>query len=128
MLNASTSLGALMLLAWMLTGSVGTFIASFYKPDWPNQTLLGQKVWFQVDVLHTHIHMCTYMHTVMIAFSITTLPFLFRVSIGSSSTDDANCDFDHWSLLPPIFLQERLEQGTTSTHTHTQIHNYTCVH
>nr|XP_033507348.1 putative ferric-chelate reductase 1 isoform X3 [Epinephelus lanceolatus] len=39
--------GALMLLAWMLTGSVGTFIASFYKPDWPNHTLLGQKVWFQ---------------------------------------------------------------------------------
>ncbi|XP_022617451.1 putative ferric-chelate reductase 1 [Seriola dumerili] len=39
--------GALMLLAWMLTGSVGVFIASFYKCDWPNQTLLGQKVWFQ---------------------------------------------------------------------------------
>ncbi|CAG11649.1 unnamed protein product [Tetraodon nigroviridis] len=41
--------GALMLLAWMLTGSVGTFIASFYKPDWPSKTLLGQKVWFQVS-------------------------------------------------------------------------------
>lgn len=39
----------MMMLAWMLTGSVGTFIASFYKPDWPNQTLLGQKVWFQVE-------------------------------------------------------------------------------
>lgn len=45
-----------MLLAWMLTGSVGTFIASFYKPDWPNQTLLGQKVWFQVNILLTHAH------------------------------------------------------------------------
>lgn len=38
-----------MLLAWMLTGSVGTFIASFYKPDWPSKTLSGQKVWFQVS-------------------------------------------------------------------------------
>lgn len=54
---ASTSVGALMLLAWMLTGSIGTIIASFYKPDWPNQTLLGQKVWFQVDSKHAHI--CT---------------------------------------------------------------------
>ncbi len=50
-----TFLGALMLVAWMLTGSVGTFIASFYKPDWPNKVLLGQKVWFQVDIsTHTH--------------------------------------------------------------------------
>lgn len=38
-----------MLLAWMLTGSVGTFVASFYKPDWPSKTLFGQKVWFQVS-------------------------------------------------------------------------------
>lgn len=62
---ASTFTGALMLLAWMLTGSVGTFIASFYKPDWPNQTLLGQKVWFQVDSRHTHIceHIHAQMHT-----------------------------------------------------------------
>lgn len=40
--------GALMLLAWMVTGSVGTFIASFFKSDWPRKTLLGQKIWFQV--------------------------------------------------------------------------------
>uniref|UniRef100_A0A8C9XB61 Ferric-chelate reductase 1a n=1 Tax=Sander lucioperca TaxID=283035 RepID=A0A8C9XB61_SANLU len=46
--------GALMLLAWMLTGSVGTFIASFYKSDWPNQTVFGQKIWFQVDIPYTN--------------------------------------------------------------------------
>lgn len=50
--------GALMLLAWMVTGSVGTFIASFYKPDWPRKTLFGQKVWFQVSSMHPkHRHM-----------------------------------------------------------------------
>ncbi|XP_071348486.1 putative ferric-chelate reductase 1 [Trachinotus anak] len=63
--------GALMLLAWMLTGSVGTFIASFYKSDWPNQTLLGQKVWFQV---HRGLMMLTVTLTV-VAFC---LPFFYR--------------------------------------------------
>uniref|UniRef100_A0A3B4X6P2 Putative ferric-chelate reductase 1 n=1 Tax=Seriola lalandi dorsalis TaxID=1841481 RepID=A0A3B4X6P2_SERLL len=63
--------GALMLIAWMLTGSVGTFIASFYKCDWPNQTLLGQKVWFQV---HRGLMMLTVTLTV-VAFC---LPFLYR--------------------------------------------------
>ncbi|KAM9349345.1 putative ferric-chelate reductase 1 [Symphorus nematophorus] len=63
--------GALMLLAWMLTGSVGTFIASFYKAEWPNQTLLGQKVWFQV---HRGLLMLTVTLTV-VAFC---LPFFYR--------------------------------------------------
>ncbi|XP_062259516.1 putative ferric-chelate reductase 1 isoform X1 [Platichthys flesus] len=63
--------GVLMLLAWMLTGSVGTFIASFYKQVWPNQTLYGQKVWFQV---HQGLMMLT-MTLTIVAF---TLPFIYR--------------------------------------------------
>uniref|UniRef100_A0A3Q1ERG9 Putative ferric-chelate reductase 1 n=1 Tax=Acanthochromis polyacanthus TaxID=80966 RepID=A0A3Q1ERG9_9TELE len=63
--------GTLMLLAWMLTGSVGTFIASFYKPHWPNQTLFGQKVWFQA---HRGLMMLTVILTV-VAFC---LPFVYR--------------------------------------------------
>ncbi|KAM7401390.1 hypothetical protein PAMA_005536 [Pampus argenteus] len=63
--------GALMLLAWMLTGSVGTFIASFYKPDWPNQTLFGQKVWFQV-------HRALMMVTVTLTIVAFCLPFFYR--------------------------------------------------
>ncbi|XP_070701310.1 putative ferric-chelate reductase 1 isoform X2 [Pempheris klunzingeri] len=63
--------GALMLLAWMLTGSVGTFIASFYRPDWPNQTLLGQKVWFQV-------HRGLMMLTVALTTVAFCLPFFYR--------------------------------------------------
>uniref|UniRef100_UPI003AADE7B7 putative ferric-chelate reductase 1 n=1 Tax=Centroberyx gerrardi TaxID=166262 RepID=UPI003AADE7B7 len=63
--------GALMLLAWMLTGSVGTFIASYYKPDWPNQTLLGQKVWFQV-------HRGLMMLTVGLTVAAFCLPFFYR--------------------------------------------------
>uniref|UniRef100_A0A3Q1HH92 Ferric-chelate reductase 1a n=1 Tax=Anabas testudineus TaxID=64144 RepID=A0A3Q1HH92_ANATE len=63
--------GALMLLAWMLTGSIGTIIASFYKPDWPNQTLLGQKVWFQV-------HRGLMVLTVILTTLAFCLPFFYR--------------------------------------------------
>ncbi|KAM4623659.1 putative ferric-chelate reductase 1 [Polymixia lowei] len=63
--------GALMLLAWMLTGSVGTFIASYYKPDWPNQTLFGQKVWFQ-------IHRWLMVLTVGLTVVAFCLPFIYR--------------------------------------------------
>ncbi|XP_036939226.1 putative ferric-chelate reductase 1 isoform X1 [Acanthopagrus latus] len=63
--------GALMLVAWMLTGSVGTFIASFYKSDWPNHSLLGQKIWFQV---HRGLMVLTVTLTV-VGFC---LPFFYR--------------------------------------------------
>ncbi|XP_078121138.1 putative ferric-chelate reductase 1 isoform X1 [Sander vitreus] len=63
--------GALMLLAWMLTGSVGTFIASFYKPDWPNQTVFGQKIWFQV-------HRGLMILTVTLTSVAFCLPYFYR--------------------------------------------------
>ncbi|XP_072296616.1 putative ferric-chelate reductase 1 [Eucyclogobius newberryi] len=63
--------GALMLLAWMLTGSVGTFMASFYKNDWTSRTLCGQKVWFQV---HRGLMVLTVALTV-VGFG---LPFVYR--------------------------------------------------
>lgn len=40
--------GGLMLIGWMLAGSTGTLIAGYFKTDWPEQTLFGQKIWFQV--------------------------------------------------------------------------------
>ncbi|XP_075871564.1 putative ferric-chelate reductase 1 [Nelusetta ayraudi] len=63
--------GVLMLIAWMLTGSVGTFIASFYKPEWPDKTLLGQKIWFQV-----HRGLMTL--TVALTVAAFCLPFFYR--------------------------------------------------
>uniref|UniRef100_H2STP3 Ferric-chelate reductase 1a n=1 Tax=Takifugu rubripes TaxID=31033 RepID=H2STP3_TAKRU len=63
--------GALMLLAWMVTGSVGTVIASFYKPDWPRKTLFGQKVWFQ-------LHRGLMMLTVTLTIAAFCLPFFYR--------------------------------------------------
>ncbi|XP_028283839.1 putative ferric-chelate reductase 1 [Parambassis ranga] len=89
--------GVLMLLAWMLTGSIGTFIASFYKSDWPNQTLLGQKIWFQ---LHRGLMMLTLVLTI-VAFC---LPFFYRK--GWSKHADVHpylgCCVLLFSLIQPI--------------------------
>lgn len=63
--------GALMLLAWMLTGSLGTFVASFFKNEWANHTLLGQKIWFQV-------HRGLMMLTVALTAVGFCLPFIYR--------------------------------------------------
>ncbi|KAJ0012079.1 hypothetical protein NQD34_013054 [Periophthalmus magnuspinnatus] len=62
---------ALMLLAWMLTGSIGTFIASFYKNEWASHTLCGQKIWFQV-------HRGLMMLTVALTAVGFCLPFVYR--------------------------------------------------
>lgn len=47
-----------MLIAWMLAGSTGKLMAAYFKPDWPEQTLFGQKIWFQV-CFYT-LHLCFY--------------------------------------------------------------------
>lgn len=107
--------GALMLLAWMVTGSVGTVIASFYKPDWPCKTLFGQKVWFQVNSMHPQA-----LATIVLLFSFHDTLFSLTLFLASSRAYDAHCHFDHCSLLPPIFLQERLEQSISHMTTHTK--------
>ncbi|KAK3790532.1 hypothetical protein RRG08_060579 [Elysia crispata] len=38
----------LMIIAWMLCGSIGIAIARFFKKQWPNNTIFGLKVWFQI--------------------------------------------------------------------------------
>lgn len=63
--------GALMLLAWMLTGSVGTFIASFYKLELGAHLLLGQKFWFQV-------HRGLMVVTVLLTAVGFCMPFVYR--------------------------------------------------
>ncbi|RUS83091.1 hypothetical protein EGW08_009123 [Elysia chlorotica] len=39
---------SLMIIAWMLCGSIGVAIARFFKKQWPNNTIFGLKVWFQI--------------------------------------------------------------------------------
>nr|XP_046265658.1 putative ferric-chelate reductase 1 [Scatophagus argus] len=99
--------GALMLLAWMLTGSVGTFIASFYKPDWPNQTLLGQKVWFQV-------HRGLMILTVVLTFVAFCLPFFYRKgwSKHAGVHPYLGCCILALSLIQPIMAVIRPSPGS----------------
>ncbi|XP_034559367.1 putative ferric-chelate reductase 1 [Notolabrus celidotus] len=89
--------GALMVVAWMLTGSIGTFIASYFRSEWPNQSILGEKVWFQ---LHRGLMVLTLVLTV-VAFS---LPFVYR---GGWSSDAGahpylGCTVLTLSLIQPI--------------------------
>ncbi|XP_008297813.1 putative ferric-chelate reductase 1 isoform X2 [Stegastes partitus] len=63
--------GVLMLTAWMWTTSTAVFIARHRKHLWPDTTLLGQKLWFQ---LHRTLMLLAAALTV-VAF---TLPFIYR--------------------------------------------------
>ncbi|XP_074478068.1 putative ferric-chelate reductase 1 isoform X1 [Sebastes fasciatus] len=63
--------GVLMLTAWMWTVSTAIFIAHHYKHSWPDTTLLGQRLWFQ---LHRTMMVLAVVLTA-VAFS---LPFIYR--------------------------------------------------
>ncbi|KAM7370235.1 hypothetical protein PAMP_011506 [Pampus punctatissimus] len=63
--------GVLMLIAWMWTVNTAVFIARHYKQLWPEKTLLGHRLWFQ---LHRNMMVLAVVLTV-VAF---TLPFIYR--------------------------------------------------
>ncbi|XP_057178358.1 putative ferric-chelate reductase 1 isoform X1 [Triplophysa rosa] len=63
--------GAFMLIAWISTVSAGVIIARYFKPDWPESNILGQKVWFQ---LHRGLMTLTVLLT-LVGF---VLPFMYR--------------------------------------------------
>ncbi|XP_050950493.1 putative ferric-chelate reductase 1 [Labeo rohita] len=63
--------GALMLIAWMLAECTGNVMAAFFKPDWPEQTLFGQKIWFQV-------HRILMSLTVLLTVVGFVFPFVYR--------------------------------------------------
>ena len=41
-----------MVLAWMIFSSAGMTIARYFKSEWSDKTILGQKIWFHVYLLH----------------------------------------------------------------------------
>lgn len=63
--------GALMLVAWTSTVSAGVIMARYFKPDWPEQNILGQKVWFQ-------LHRMLMSLTVLLTLVAFVLPFIYR--------------------------------------------------
>lgn len=60
-----------MLIGWMLAGSIGTLMAAFFKTDWPEHTLFGQKIWFQV-------HRTLMSLTVLLTVVGFIFPFAYR--------------------------------------------------
>ncbi|KAK2901115.1 hypothetical protein Q8A67_009230 [Cirrhinus molitorella] len=63
--------GALMLIAWMLAGSIGKLMAVYFKSAWPEQKLFGQKIWFQV-------HRILMSLTVLLTAVGFVFPFVYR--------------------------------------------------
>ncbi|MCJ8728586.1 hypothetical protein PDJAM_G00006200 [Pangasius djambal] len=62
---------AFMLIGWMTTVSTGVIIARYFKPDWPETTVCGQRVWFQ-------FHRGLMFLTVLLTFIGFILPFVYR--------------------------------------------------
>uniref|UniRef100_A0A8C1I7X6 Ferric-chelate reductase 1b n=1 Tax=Cyprinus carpio TaxID=7962 RepID=A0A8C1I7X6_CYPCA len=52
--------GAFMLIAWTSTVSAGVIMARYFKPNWPERNILGQKVWFQVGALDSNQYCILY--------------------------------------------------------------------
>ncbi|KAM9487957.1 putative ferric-chelate reductase 1 [Clarias gariepinus] len=62
---------AFMLIGWMTTVSTGVIIARYFKPDWPETTVCGQRVWFQ-------FHRGLMLLTVVLTCIGFILPFVYR--------------------------------------------------
>jgi len=105
-----------MLIAWMSTVSAGVIMARYFKPDWPERNILGQKVWFQVRAC-------------LLKCGFRTFSNGHHLQWLSVSTVTPNADDPHSSahlgwLCFAFYIQRRLEQGNTHTHTHTQTSSY----
>ncbi|XP_072535737.1 putative ferric-chelate reductase 1 [Salminus brasiliensis] len=60
-----------MLIAWMTTVSTGVIMARYFKPNWPETTLCGQRVWFQ-------FHRALMLVAVILTCIGFALPFIYR--------------------------------------------------
>uniref|UniRef100_A0AAY4BUX7 Ferric-chelate reductase 1 n=1 Tax=Denticeps clupeoides TaxID=299321 RepID=A0AAY4BUX7_9TELE len=79
--------GAFMLVAWMTTVSTGIIVARYFKPDWPESSLCGQRIWFQVCFLKRVCYPLGYYHPSVARFIIyrksSKLPSVFPQRAGS---------------------------------------------
>jgi hypothetical protein len=49
-----------MVLTWMVFSSVGLVIARYFKSEWSDKTILGQKIWFQVYTFYPRHNLFRY--------------------------------------------------------------------
>ncbi|XP_051266202.1 putative ferric-chelate reductase 1 isoform X2 [Dicentrarchus labrax] len=89
--------GVLMLTVWMWMVSTAVFIARHYKPCWPDTTLLGQRLWFQ-------LHRTMMVLAVVLTGVAFTLPFIYRRgwSKRAGSHPYIGCTVMALSVIQPI--------------------------
>uniref|UniRef100_A0A8C5R2B4 Ferric chelate reductase 1 n=1 Tax=Leptobrachium leishanense TaxID=445787 RepID=A0A8C5R2B4_9ANUR len=109
--------GALMFMAWMTTVSIGVVVARFFKPVWPNSSLCGHKVWFQV-------HRILMVATVVLTTIAFVLPFLYR---GHWSTRAGyhpylGCIIMTLAILQPVMAILRPSPNAPRRHVFNWIH------
>ncbi|KAI4871273.1 hypothetical protein NFI96_019799 [Prochilodus magdalenae] len=86
-----------MLIAWMMTVSTGVIIARYFKPDWAETTVCGQRVWFQ-------FHRALMLVTVLLTCIAFILPFIYRGgwSKRAGSHPYLGCTVMALALIQPV--------------------------
>ncbi|CAK6973285.1 putative ferric-chelate reductase 1 [Scomber scombrus] len=99
--------GVLMLTAWMWTVSTAVFISRHYKHLWPEKTLLGHRLWFQ-------LHRTMMVLAVVLTVAAFTLPFIYRRgwSKHAGSHPYIGCTVIALSVLQPIMAMFRPAPGS----------------
>lgn len=101
----------------MSTVSAGVIMARYFKPDWPERNILGQKVWFQVGA-------CFLKWGFQNIFKCESSSRLFVSTVTQTANDPHSSAHLGW-LCFALHVQRRLEQGNTHKHTHTREY-YSC--
>ncbi|XP_061177108.1 putative ferric-chelate reductase 1 [Saccostrea echinata] len=79
--------GFIMVLAWMVFSSIGLIIARYFKSEWSERVILGQKVWFQV---HRACMVLVLLLTVISFFIIILSAGKYRDNLEASDKDYLN--------------------------------------
>ncbi|XP_034427705.1 putative ferric-chelate reductase 1 isoform X7 [Hippoglossus hippoglossus] len=89
--------GVFMLTVWMWIVSTAALIARHYKDFWPDTTVLGQRLWFQ-------LHRTMMVLAVVLTSAAFTLPFIYRRgwSKGAGSHPYIGCAVMALSIIQPI--------------------------
>ncbi|CAB1456995.1 unnamed protein product [Pleuronectes platessa] len=89
--------GVFMLTVWMWIVSTAALIARHYKDFWPDTTVLGRRLWFQ-------LHRTMMVLAVVLTSAAFTLPFIYRRgwSKGAGSHPYIGCSVMALSIIQPI--------------------------
>ena len=76
-----------MLIAWWILAPAGILLGRYFKSMWPTKTMLGTKVWFQVNLGLQKIFLCEFPLTVEFADAQESSCFLSCFASGGVYSD-----------------------------------------